>query len=169
VRNDPVRIRTTARAPRRTSIEKPMPDAFEQSDMVHLAPGVSVPASALRTQFSRSGGPGGQNVNKVNTRVQLWVPLAAITGLRESAVARLRTLAGSRLTLADEIHITAETERTQERNRQAVLERLRELILTAVKEPKRRKKTKPSRGARERRLKSKRQRSEIKARRQGRD
>jgi ribosome-associated protein len=146
-----------------------MSDSFEQSDTLSLAPGVTVPASALRVQFSRSGGPGGQNVNKVNTRVQLWVPLAAITGLRESAVARLKTLARSRLTLADEIHITAETERTQERNRQAVLDRLRELILTAVKEPKRRKKTKPSRGARERRLKSKRQRSEIKARRQGRE
>ena len=145
-----------------------MSDAFEQSDLIQLAPRVSVSASALRLQYSRSGGPGGQNVNKVNTRVQLWVPLAAITGLRESAVFRLRQLAGSRLTLADEIHITAETERTQERNRQAVLERLRELILTAVKEPKRRKKTKPSRGARERRLQGKRQRSEIKARRQGR-
>src|SRR4051812_37835511 len=135
---------------------------------VTLAPGVSVPESALRLQYSRSGGPGGQNVNKVNTRVQLWVPLAAIAGLSESAVGRLRTLAGSRLTIADDIHIAAETERTQERNRQAVLDRLRELILTAVKEPKRRRKTKPSRGAKERRLKGKRLRSEIKSRRQGR-
>ena len=135
---------------------------------ITLAPGVTVPASALRLQYSRSGGPGGQNVNKVNTRVQLWVPLTAIVGLSESAVARLRTLAGSRLTLADDIHIAAETQRTQERNRQAVLDRLRELILTAVKEPRRRRKTKPSRGAKERRLKGKRLRGEIKSRRQGR-
>jgi ribosome-associated protein len=135
---------------------------------ITLAPGVTVPESALRLQYSRSGGPGGQNVNKVNTRVQLWVPLAAIAGLTENAVARLRTLAGSRLTIADDIHIAAETERTQERNRQAVLDRLRELILTAVKEPRRRRKTKPSRGAKERRLKGKRLRSEIKSRRQGR-
>src|SRR5258706_1403125 len=145
-----------------------MSDPPEPSDRIALAPGVFVPESALRLQYSRSGGPGGQNVNKVNTRVQLWVPLAAITGLSENAVARLRTLAGSRLTIAGELHITAETERTQERNRQAVLDRLRELILIAVKEPKRRRKTKPSRGAKERRLKGKRLRSEIKAKRQGR-
>ncbi len=145
-----------------------MSDDRAQSTLITLAPGVSVPESALRLQYSRSGGPGGQNVNKVNTRVQLWVPLAAITGLSENAVARLRTLAGSRLTIAGELHITAETERTQERNRQAVLDRLRELILIAVKEPKRRRKTKPSRGAKERRLKGKRLRSEIKAKRQGR-
>jgi len=149
-----------------------MPDTPEQPDAtagrITLAPRVTVPESALRLQYSRSGGPGGQNVNKVNTRVQLWVSLHAIAGLSEHATLRLRQLAGSRLTIADEIHIAAETERTQERNRQAVLDRLRELILTAVKEPRRRKKTKPSRGAKERRLKSKRQRGEIKARRQGR-
>jgi ribosome-associated protein len=146
-----------------------MSDVLEQSDQITLAPGVAVPESALRLQYSRSSGPGGQNVNKVNTRVQLWVPLAAITGLKESALHRLKSLAGSRLTLAGELHIAAETERTQERNRQAVLDRLRELVLTAVKEPKRRKKTRPSRGSKERRLKGKRQRSEIKARRQGRE
>jgi ribosome-associated protein len=147
-----------------------MSDASVQpaASVITLAPGVTIPESALRLQYSRSGGPGGQNVNKVNTRVQLWVPLTAITGLSDNAVSRLRTLAGSRLTIADDIHIAAETERTQERNRQAVLDRLRELILTAVKEPRRRRKTKPSRGAKERRLKGKRLRSEIKSRRQGR-
>src|SRR5258706_938200 len=140
----------------------------DQSGPMTLAPGVTVPESALRLQYSRSGGPGGQNVNKVNTRVQLWVPLGAITGLPENDMDRLRTLAGSRLTLAGELHIAAETERTQERNRQAVLDRLRELIGSAAREPKKRRKTKPSRGAKERRLKGKRQRGEIKARRQGR-
>jgi ribosome-associated protein len=146
-----------------------MSDDLEQSAaLINLAPGVFVSESALRLQYSRSSGPGGQNVNKVNTRVQLWVPLAAITGLTENATSRLRTLAGSRLTIAGELNITAETERTQERNRQAVLDRLRELIGSAVKEPKRRRKTKPSRGAKERRLKGKRLRSETKARRQGR-
>jgi ribosome-associated protein len=128
-----------------------------------LAPGVTVPESALRLQYSRSGGPGGQNVNKVNTRAQLWVPIAAITGLRDSATHRLRQLAGSRLTAADDLHISAETERTQEGNRTAVLDRLKQLILQAVHEPKRRKKTKPSRGAKERRLKGKKARGEIKA------
>jgi ribosome-associated protein len=132
---------------------------------IDLGHGASVPESALRLQYSRSSGPGGQNVNKVNTRAQLWVPLAAITGLRESAMHRLRALAGHRLTIANELHIVAETERTQEGNRSAVLDRLRQLIAQAAKEPKRRKKTKPSRGAKERRLKGKKTRSEIKSRR----
>ena len=140
-------------------------DAPAQPSRIDLAPGVWVPDSALRIQYSRSGGPGGQNVNKVNTRVQLWVPLAAIVGLSERAIVRLREQAGSRLTLADDLHLAAETERTQERNRQAVLDRLRLLILTAVKEPKRRRKTKPSRGAKERRLKTKKSRSETKSQR----
>ena len=140
-------------------------DAPAQPSRIDLAPGVWVPDSALRIQYSRSGGPGGQNVNKVNTRVQLWVPLAAIVGLSERAIVRLRQEAGSRLTLAGDLHLTAETERTQERNRQAVLDRLRQLILAAVHEPKRRKKTKPSRGAKERRLKTKKSRSETKSQR----
>jgi len=143
----------------------PPDDATTPSTDLRLAPGVSVPESALRFQYSRSGGPGGQNVNKVNTRVQLWVPLAAIVGLSERAVLRLREQAGSRLTLADDLHLAAETERTQERNRQAVLDRLRLLILSAVKEPERRRKTKPSRGAKERRLKTKKSRSETKSQR----
>ena len=126
---------------------------------------VIVPDDALSETFLAATGPGGQNVNKVNTRAQLWVPVAAITGLRESALHRLRQLAGSRLTAADELNITAETERTQEGNRTAVLDRLKLLVQQAAHEPKRRKKTKPSRGAKERRLKGKKTRSEIKSKR----
>jgi ribosome-associated protein len=142
-----------------------MPDPATPSSDIRLGPGISVPESALRLQYARSGGPGGQNVNKVNTKAQLWVPIHAITGLRESALHRLRQLAGHRLTAADELHITAETERTQEGNRTAVLDRLKQLIQQAAHEPRRRKKTKPSRGAKERRLKSKKTRSEIKSKR----
>jgi ribosome-associated protein len=134
--------------------------------MIELARGVFAPEASLRVQFSRSSGPGGQNVNKVNTKVQLWLPIGAIVGLSEVAVARLRTIAPSRITAEDEIQIEADTERTQERNREAVLDRLRLLITQAMKEPKKRRKTKPSRAARERRLESKRRRGEIKARRQ---
>ena len=145
-----------------------MPDVPDPSaTTIQLAPGVTVPESALRLQYSRSGGPGGQNVNKVNTRAQLWVPISAIIGLRESALVRLRQFAGHRLTAADDLHITAETERTQEGNRTAVLDRLKHLIQQAAHEPRRRRKTKPSRGAKERRLKGKKVRSEIKARRRG--
>jgi ribosome-associated protein len=132
-----------------------------------VAPGVRVAPGAMRFQFARSGGPGGQNVNKLNTKAELWVPLAAMSGLGERAMARLRALAGRRLTTADEIHIVAETERTQEGNRTAVLERLRQLVLEARHEPKPRRKTKPSKAAKRRRLEAKRKRSEVKSRRRG--
>src|SRR3954462_4552483 len=140
-----------------------MSEGAAESSPDEILPGVRVPESAMRFQFARSGGPGGQNVNKLNTKAELWVPLAAIAGLSERAAGRLRALAGKRVTGAGEIHITAETERTQEGNRSAVLDRLRALLAAAVHEPKRRRKTKPSRAAKRRRLESKRRKSEIKS------
>jgi ribosome-associated protein len=136
---------------------------------IELAPGVRAPDSSLRWQYARSSGPGGQNVNKVNTKAELWLPVGAIVGLSERALGRLRSLAGKRLLATGELHIASDTERTQEGNRTAVLERLRELLVAAMREPKVRRKTKPSRGARERRLQSKKRRSVIKSRRQGRE
>ena len=117
----------------------------------------------MRFQFARSGGPGGQNVNKLNTKAELWVPLTSIIGLSERAVERLKAIAGRRLTIAGEIHITSETERTQEGNRTAVLDRLRALLAAAAHEPKKRRKTKPSKASKRRRLESKRRKSEIKS------
>ena len=137
------------------------------SDGLELAPGVTAPASAVRWQFARSSGPGGQNVNKVNTKAELWVPVEAIVGLSGRAVGRLRGLAGRRLTAADEIHISSDTERSQDSNRSAALQRLRELIIQAMHEPKPRRKTRPTKASRQRRLESKRRRSEIKAGRRG--
>jgi ribosome-associated protein len=135
------------------------------SGMIELAPGVSVAESAVRLQYSRSSGPGGQNVNKVNTRVQLWAPLGAIVGMSERAVERLRRIAPSRVTAEGEIYIEADVERTQEGNRQAVFDRLRMLVAQAIKEPKRRRKTKVSRAAKAKRVNAKRQRGEVKAKR----
>ncbi len=132
---------------------------------MELIPGVRVAESAVRFQYARSSGPGGQNVNKVNTKAELWVPLAAITGLSPAAMGRLRALAGRRVTSAGEIHIAADVERTQEGNRQAVLDRLRELLTEAMREPKVRRKTKPSKAAKRRRLESKRRRANVKSRR----
>jgi ribosome-associated protein len=134
---------------------------------IELAPGVTIARDALRLQYARSGGPGGQNVNKLNTKAEVWVPVTALRGLRETAIARLRVSAGSRLTKGDEIHIVSESERSQEGNRLDVMERLRELIVQARVEPKRRRKTKPSAGAKRRRLDSKKRRGEIKAQRRG--
>jgi len=131
--------------------------------MIELAPGVSAPESALRLAYARSGGPGGQNVNKLNTKAELWLSLPAVVGMPPAAMLRLRTLAGRRITRADELHLTAQTERTQERNRETALSRLRELIAEAMIAPKPRRRTKPSRAAKRRRLESKRHRGEIKS------
>jgi ribosome-associated protein len=145
----------------------PAIDPFE-SHRIELAPGVHVPADALRVQYARSSGPGGQNVNKLNTRAELWIDLNAITGLSDGAIQRLRRLAGKRLTRSDQIHLVAQTERSQERNREAVLGRLTQMIEEAMIEPKIRRPTKPSRAAKRRRLEQKRRRGDVKSRRSGR-
>jgi ribosome-associated protein len=150
------------RAPDPSSSPPPAPPPGEG---VEVAPGVRVPASALRFQYARSGGPGGQNVNKVNTKAELWVPLTALTALSGRALARLRASAGRRLTAAGEVHIASDAERTQEANRASVLERLRELLVAAMHEPKARRKTKPSRAAKQRRLDQKKRRSDVKSKR----
>jgi ribosome-associated protein len=130
---------------------------------IELAPGVSAPETAVRIQFARSGGPGGQNVNKLNTKAELWVRLDAIQGLSYNALARLRAMAGRRVTAAGEIHIISESERRQEGNKAAVMERLREMIVRAKVEPKVRRKVKPSRAAKARRVDEKKRRGEIKS------
>src|SRR5690349_3149830 len=96
-----------------------------------LGPGVWVEPSAIRFQFARSRGPGGQNVNKVNSKAELWLSISAIAGMTERAIKRLRSSAGKRLTTADEIHIAADSHRSQEQNRQEAMSRLRELIVAA--------------------------------------
>jgi ribosome-associated protein len=121
----------------------------------------------VRFQFARSSGPGGQNVNKVNTKAEIWVRLSSLHGLRPEARERLRKIAGKRLTTVGEIHIASDTERTQDGNRLAVLARFRALLATAVHEPKRRRKTKPTKASRRRRLESKRRRSQVKTGRRG--
>jgi ribosome-associated protein len=143
------------------------PRANESASTMDLAPGVTVDESALRMGYSRSSGPGGQNVNKLNTRAEVWVPIHAIRGLPPDALERLMLLAGKRLTRENELHLVAETSRTQEGNRQAVLEKVRQLVRSALLRPKTRRKTRPSRASKQRRLEGKRRRSEIKARRSG--
>jgi ribosome-associated protein len=137
------------------------------SAQLQLAPGVTAPSASLRVQYARSGGPGGQNVNKLNSKAEIWLAVSAIQGLSERAKDRLRKLAGSKLTLGDEIHLSADTSRSQEMNREEVMDRLRAMIVEAKHEPKVRRKTKPSRAARQRRLDAKRKRGEVKANRRG--
>lgn len=134
---------------------------------IELAPRVYAPESAVRFQYARSSGPGGQNVNKVNTKAEVWVIAAAIAGLTDGARTRLRQMAGRRWTAAGEIHIVSDTERRQESNREEVLSRLRELLIQAMHEPKKRRKIKPSKAAKRRRVEGKRLRGQIKSQRRG--
>ena len=151
-------------SPERVPATPPVPRVAPQ-DATEIVKGVRLAESAMRFRYARSSGPGGQNVNKVNTKADVWVPLDALYGLSGRAMERLRQMAGKRLTTAGEIHIASDTERTQEANRAAVLQRLRDLLAQAVKEPKPRRKTKPSRAAKQRRLDSKRRRADVKSNR----
>lgn len=128
---------------------------------VRLARGVTVPDAALRYRATRSSGPGGQHVNKTSTRVELRVALADLP-IDDRAMGRLRRLAGSRVTSDDELILASEETRSQRRNREDALERLRELVGRALVPPKRRVATRPSRGSVERRLAAKRERGEKK-------
>jgi ribosome-associated protein len=133
---------------------------------VEVAPGVRITEGELRFSFSRSGGPGGQNVNKLNTKAELRVNPAALRGISARALERLRN--ASRLTAEGDLQIINDEDRSQERNRQNCLRRLREMIVAAQYEPKVRRKTRPTRSSKERRLESKRAHSEIKRQRRSR-
>lgn len=151
----------------RRSVHAAAPHGAPPPGVLVAAPGVWVATDDLVLTFVRGRGPGGQNVNKVSSAAELRVPVGAIVGLTGRGLARLARLAGSRLTVGDEIIFFSDEHRSQKRNREACIARLLDLLRTAAHEPRPRKKTKPSRGAVERRLTEKKRRGAQKQRRRG--
>jgi ribosome-associated protein len=130
--------------------------------MISITPHISLDESELEFSFVRSSGPGGQNVNKVATAVQLRFDVARSPSLPDDVRARLIARAGSKLTRDGVLILTARRFRTQDRNRADVIERLVELIRAAATPPKRRRKTKPTRASKQQRVERKRRRSSTK-------
>ena len=130
--------------------------------MIEITDNISIHESELEVDFMQASGPGGQNVNKVATAVQLRFDVLHSPSLADEVKSRLVKLAGKRMTQEGVLLIEAKRFRTQERNREDALTRFQALVRKATEKPKKRVKTKPSKAAKEKRLKEKKRRGEIK-------
>lgn len=142
----------------------PAQSASDSGDLV-VKDGLAIPLSEFEFTYMRSSGPGGQNVNKVNTKARLRWPVAASPSLPDDVKRRFLSRNRRRITTEGDVIITSQRFRDQAKNAADCLEKLRGLLFEAASPPKRRKKTKPTRSSKERRLKGKRERSEKKERR----
>jgi len=129
--------------------------------VLHITDDIAIDEREIQERFVRASGPGGQNVNKVSTAVELRFDIAAST-LPEPVKARLRTLAGNRVTADDVLLIDSREHRTQAQNREAARARLTDLLQRSAKIPKKRRATKPRAAAREQRLATKKRRATVK-------
>ena len=146
-------------------MDDPPPIPKRPENAIRMGNGVWLMPDDLRYAFTRSGGPGGQNVNKVSTKVELRIRVTDLRRFGPDDLERLQSIGGRFLTAAGEIVITSEETRSQLENREAALARLKGLITAATTRPKIRRKTKPTRGSKERRLKNKKEASQRKNRR----
>jgi len=137
-----------------------------KNNMINITPDIVIYEKELTFEFVRSSGPGGQNVNKVSSAVQLRFDVRASTGIPVDVKNRLKTLAGRRLTEDGILIIKADRFRKQEQNRQDAMGRLVRLLRTATVKPKKRVKTRPTKAAKERKLAAKKQRGRLKKLRQ---
>ena len=135
--------------------------------MIRVTDQISIDESELDESFVRSSGPGGQNVNKLSTAVQLRFDVRRSPSLPNDVAIRLMRLAGKRMTKDGVLVIIAQSHRTQERNRADAEERLIELIRQAAVRPVARRATKPTQASKKRRIEGKKHRSSIKSLRQG--
>ncbi len=127
-----------------------------------IAPDLRLPLGELDYRASRSGGPGGQHVNTSSTRVEVWWDVAGSPSLSEEQRARLLTRLASRLDSSGRLRLVSSGSRSQLRNREDATMRLREVVAAAMRVPKRRRPTRPSKAAKAARLEAKRRRSTIK-------
>jgi ribosome-associated protein len=134
--------------------------------MIRITDTISIDESEIQESFVRSSGPGGQNVNKLSTAVQLRFDVRHSPSLPNEVAVRLTRLAGRRMTKDGVLVLIAQTHRTQERNRAAALERLIALIRQAAVRPTPRRPTRPTKASKERRIEGKKRRSVIKRQRQ---
>ena len=133
------------------------------ADAIVVTEPVRVPAGAIEVRAVRSSGPGGQNVNKVASKIELHVDLSMVSGLNARARARLYSMAAHRLDAEGRLLVTSQLTRDQARNLEDARNKVRAMIASALIEPKVRKPTGPSRGSIERRIKAKKARSRVKA------
>jgi len=132
------------------------------AEPIRIATGILVPAGGIEWRAVRSSGPGGQNVNKVASKVELRVRLELVSGLTAPARARLAALAAGRLDGDGRLLVTSQRTRDQFRNLEDARDKVKKLVERSLKTPRARRLTQPGRGAVERRLKAKRQRSAAK-------